>query len=134
MATTLRRGATTSQPKKDESQAGAARLRNPPTQQRRILRKDPRHVMFHTLTSKGQLTIPHRVREDMGLKAGEKVGFMRQGDDWVLIRPSDLTKRTYGMAKRYSEAMGRTYTIEEETEAYERAVAEEVLQSMNEEE
>lgn len=90
--------------------------------------------MFHTLTSKGQLTIPHRVREEMGLKAGEKVGFMRQGNDWVLVRPADLTRRTYGIGKKYSEAMGGTLTVEEEREAYERGVAEEVVQSMNDNE
>jgi AbrB family looped-hinge helix DNA binding protein len=91
-------------------------------------------VMYHTLTSKGQLTIPHRVREEMGLQPGEKVGFMKEGDDWVLVRPRDVVRRTAGKGRKYVEALGRTYTIEEETEAYEQGVADEVIRSMSEEE
>ncbi len=39
-----------------------------------------------TVTSKGQVTIPHEIREALGLKTGEKIVFIeREGE--VVMRP-----------------------------------------------
>jgi AbrB family looped-hinge helix DNA binding protein len=39
-----------------------------------------------TMTSKGQVTIPKRMREALGLKPGSKVAFEYQGNGKALIR------------------------------------------------
>lgn len=43
-----------------------------------------------TLTSKGQTTIPKRVRERLGLKAGDRLDFVVQDDGTVLMVPATL--------------------------------------------
>lgn len=40
-----------------------------------------------TLTSKGQITIPRAVREQLHLHAGDKIDFMVIDDGEVLLRP-----------------------------------------------
>ena len=42
------------------------------------------------LTSKGQLTVPHAVREALGLEEGDRVTFRVVGDHAVLARTPDL--------------------------------------------
>lgn len=39
-----------------------------------------------TMSSKGQITIPQEVREQLGLKMGDRVEFVVEGGTWV-IRP-----------------------------------------------
>lgn len=41
-----------------------------------------------TLTSKYQITIPKELREDMKVKAGDKLVFIKKGDEWRLISTS----------------------------------------------
>jgi len=41
-----------------------------------------------TVTSKGQITIPTRVRRKLGLKTGSKVFFFYEGDDVVIKKNS----------------------------------------------
>lgn len=43
-----------------------------------------------TLTSKGQITIPASVRQRLGLKAGDRVEFMPEGQDRFVIVPAAL--------------------------------------------
>ena len=40
---------------------------------------DVRRMALATLTSKGQITIPSRVRNALGLEAGDRVEFVEQG-------------------------------------------------------
>ncbi|MGO9803477.1 MAG: AbrB/MazE/SpoVT family DNA-binding domain-containing protein [Steroidobacteraceae bacterium] len=40
-----------------------------------------------TLTSKGQVTVPKRVREYLGLKAGSAVEFERLASGEIVLRP-----------------------------------------------
>ena len=42
-------------------------------------RKSERRMAVATLTSKGQITIPSRVRHALGLEAGDRVEFVEQG-------------------------------------------------------
>jgi antitoxin PrlF len=41
-----------------------------------------------TVTSKGQITIPQRIRERLGLEAGDRLEFVVQADDSVLMVPA----------------------------------------------
>lgn len=38
------------------------------------------------VTSKGQITLPKRVREELGVTAGDRVQFQRQGNRIVIAR------------------------------------------------
>lgn len=40
-----------------------------------------------TLTSKGQVTIPKRIREELGLEAGTEVEFILDDDGSLRVRP-----------------------------------------------
>ena len=42
-----------------------------------------------TLTSKGQVTIPKRIREELGLEAGAEVEFILDDDGSLRVRPKE---------------------------------------------
>jgi len=41
-----------------------------------------------TLTSKGQITVPIKIRREMGVKTGDKIIFRKNDDDEVILRPA----------------------------------------------
>lgn len=41
-----------------------------------------------TLTSKYQITIPKELREDLKVKTGDKLIFIKKGDEWRLLSTS----------------------------------------------
>ena len=43
--------------------------------------------MFATVTSKGQITIPQKIREHYHIKAGDKLDFVINSDDTLKIIP-----------------------------------------------
>jgi antitoxin PrlF len=47
-----------------------------------------------TITRKGQVTIPKRIRDFLKVKAGDHLDFVIADDGWVLVRP-----RTVGVAE-----------------------------------
>jgi len=54
-----------------------------------------------TLTSKGQITIPVRVREALGLEQGDRVEFIEQGKGQFAIVPATHSvKELKGMFRR----------------------------------
>jgi antitoxin PrlF len=54
-----------------------------------------------TLTSKGQTTIPKRVREHLQLSPGDKLDFVIEPEGHVVIRPAKLDVRALkGMLQR----------------------------------
>jgi AbrB family looped-hinge helix DNA binding protein len=68
-----------------------------------------------TLTSKGQVTIPQKVREHLGLGAGDKVDFVIASDGVVYLRlVAGSVRRLYGFLKRPSR---RAPTVEEMDES-----------------
>jgi antitoxin PrlF len=75
-----------------------------------------------TMTSKGQMTLPKDVRDDLGLKPGDKVDILKEGNRYVLrprnVRASDL----YGILHRPGD---RPMTPEEEDAAFAAALSEE---------
>jgi len=51
-----------------------------------------------TVTSKGQITIPMKVRTDMGLSAGDRVEFVRMDDGrYAVVPASHLVKALKGI-------------------------------------
>lgn len=50
-----------------------------------------------TVTSKGQITIPKRIREEVGLRTGDRLDFRLQEDGTIRVRP---------IAKTVSEVFG----------------------------
>ncbi|ASQ04081.1 AbrB/MazE/SpoVT family DNA-binding domain-containing protein [Sinorhizobium meliloti WSM1022] len=47
-----------------------------------------------TITSKGQITIPAKVRTDMGLSAGDRVDFIRMEDGHYAVVPASHSIRS----------------------------------------
>jgi AbrB family looped-hinge helix DNA binding protein len=41
-----------------------------------------------TITSRGQITIPRRVRSDMGIEAGDRIDFIRMEDGHYAVVPT----------------------------------------------
>jgi AbrB family looped-hinge helix DNA binding protein len=68
-----------------------------------------------TLTSKGQITIPKEVRDQMGLKPGDRIDFVKGRTGGFSIRPINTDFRSLrGIIK---SPLGRPITIEEMDEA-----------------
>jgi AbrB family looped-hinge helix DNA binding protein len=93
-----------------------------------------RESAFHTMTSKGQVTIPLHVRQALGLQPGDKVGFIKQGDNFIVTTPRAIVEETAGVFKKYAEVLDRAYSAEELRDFYEVGVADEVVKSMRESE
>jgi antitoxin PrlF len=75
--------------------------------------------MESTITSKGQATIPKRIRDHLGLKPGDRVKFFIRPDGRVVILPKRPASSLIGFLK-YD---GPPVTIEEMDEAIGDAVA-----------
>ncbi len=54
-----------------------------------------------TMTSKGQITIPKEVRDELGLEPGMKVDFVRVGDREFRLRPKNVTILDLGGMAKY---------------------------------
>lgn len=61
--------------------------------------------MLATLTSKGQLTLPKDIRDQLSLKAGSRLDFHVNADGWLLARPvTNTALGLAGMLKRPGQA------------------------------
>ena len=49
--------------------------------------------MAHTVTSKGQVTIPKQVRERLGIRAGSRVAFELTETGEVVLRPAVIGRQ-----------------------------------------
>ncbi len=74
-----------------------------------------------TMTSKGQITIPKEVREDLGLNPGARVSFTRNAEGEYVLRRERRSVRELAGSLRYT---GPTRSIEEMQDVIERAAAE----------
>lgn len=67
-----------------------------------------------TMTTKGQVTIPKSVRQQLGLKQGSRVTFVVEGDHAVL-RPASparaLPKSGFGMVKVSGPALPADFDV-----------------------
>lgn len=68
-------------------------------------------MLSATLTSKGQTTIPKRVRDFLHLHPGDQIDFILEGEGKVIIRPATLDiTHLKGILKRKK---GKKLTIEQ---------------------
>lgn len=63
-----------------------------------------------TITSKGQVTIPKKIRDKLGLKPGDKVDFEVEKGDLKVSRKKYSIEETFGMLYRENQT---SYTVEE---------------------
>jgi AbrB family looped-hinge helix DNA binding protein len=74
-----------------------------------------------TLTSKGQITLPKQVRDELGLQPGDKVEFEKRDGRYVLRRRNRSALEFAGILQRPGD---RTLTVEEMDQAVGAALAE----------
>jgi AbrB family looped-hinge helix DNA binding protein len=70
------------------------------------------------LSSKGQVTVPKRIRTRLGLRAGDRVEFIVQGNDTV-IRPARTAGNPF---EKYAGALGTFPGGKEEINAWVRSL------------
>lgn len=83
------------------------------------------------LQQKGRLTVPASIRRALGLNPGDRIVFYREGGRAYLETPQHIVRRTAGIAQPY--ARNPPPTVEELRAAFEKGVADEVVESMNRE-
>lgn len=81
---------------------------------------------FAKLTSKGQITIPKEIRQELDLRAGDQVSIMMDGSGKALMRKALRVEDLFG---RFP-TNGVTSTIEELKEAAQEEAVEQVMRSM----
>ena len=79
-----------------------------------------------TITSKGQVTIPKEVREQLRVDTGDKLDFIVQGDGTVLVRPLLPVTRLKGLLYRRGQ---RAATIEEMNHAISKSAVDRYLRA-----
>ncbi len=84
----------------------------------------PRHFHTSQLTRKGQVTIPAEIRRQLGLRHGDKVAFVQDGDTVTVWPAASVTERTASALRQYRRTPAPT--PEQEHEAFAQAVANEV--------
>ena len=84
--------------------------------------------VLQVLSPRGRITIPVEMREALGLGAGDTVTLTLEGDHLRLSRCDSIAERTAGMLK----SDGPRRSLEEEREAFEQGLVEDVLRGMTE--
>lgn len=56
-------------------------------------------MLSSSVTTKGQVTIPVELRERLGIKPGDRVGFVAEGDRIVLQRQETAIEAVFGIVK-----------------------------------
>ena len=59
-------------------------------------------VLTRQITSKGQVTIPQALRDDLGLSPGDRVDFMKSPEGDILVRKSLPREKFFGLMDDYS--------------------------------
>jgi antitoxin PrlF len=81
------------------------------------------------VTRKGQVTIPVEIRQELNIKEGDRVRFIRDGDGARIEPVGDVVAQSAGSLGKYRK--GPVPTIAELKEAMEQAIAEDVVARMN---
>jgi|Deesub1362A_J573_1020465.scaffolds.fasta_scaffold00127_20 AbrB family looped-hinge helix DNA binding protein len=72
------------------------------------------------LSSKFQLTLPKKVREDLEVKEGDRIVFIKEEKSWVIIKlPSDPVEALKYLGRK-ANLKGTAKEVHEEMEAWER--------------
>ncbi len=74
-----------------------------------------------TLTSKGQMTLPKSVRDDLKLAPGDRIDLVKEGDHYILKPRKRSALELYGILWRPDQ---RAMTVREMDEALGQALAE----------
>lgn len=85
----------------------------------------PRVPYASRLTRKGQVTVPAAIRRQLGLKQGDKVAFVQEGDAVTLKPAQSIADQTAGILAPYRRTPAPS--PQEERAAFEQAVAEDVV-------
>ncbi|MDP1612903.1 MAG: AbrB/MazE/SpoVT family DNA-binding domain-containing protein [Sulfuritalea sp.] len=56
-------------------------------------------MLSSSVTTKGQVTIPIELREKLGIKPGDRVGFVDEGGRILLQRQETAIEAVFGMVK-----------------------------------
>jgi len=56
-------------------------------------------MLSSSVTAKGQVTIPAELREKLGIKPGDRVGFVDEGDKVLLQRQETAIESMFGIVK-----------------------------------
>ena len=56
-------------------------------------------MLSSAVTTKGQVTIPVELRQKLGIKPGDRVGFVDEGGRIVLQRQETAIEATFGIVK-----------------------------------
>jgi AbrB family looped-hinge helix DNA binding protein len=56
-------------------------------------------MLSSSVTTKGQVTIPVELRERFGIKPGDRVGFVEEGERIVLQRQETAIEAVFGIVK-----------------------------------
>jgi len=64
-------------------------------------------ITMSRMTSKGQVTIPKRMRDHLGLKPGSEVTFEYAGDGQIIIKALDGKKKRLTEAERLEAALAQ---------------------------
>ncbi|HVW94002.1 MAG TPA: AbrB/MazE/SpoVT family DNA-binding domain-containing protein [Devosia sp.] len=78
--------------------------------------------MIATLTSKGQMTLPKAVRDDLKLKPGDRIDVVKENGQYVLRPRNKRAVDLYGILGE--PPAGRGMTVEEMDEALGQALTE----------
>jgi AbrB family looped-hinge helix DNA binding protein len=73
------------------------------------------------VTRKGQITVPVEIRRQLGIKEGDRVTFVVDGEEILFKRGDSVVQSTAGAFKGY----GRRLSAEQLREAAEQAIADE---------
>jgi antitoxin PrlF len=73
-----------------------------------------------TISSKGQITVPQEIRRRLGLKEGDRVEFVVEGE-WTIIRPAQPAKNPF---EKYVGALP-AFNSREEINAWVRSLRDE---------
>jgi AbrB family looped-hinge helix DNA binding protein len=66
--------------------------------------------MTSTMTSKGQVTVPKRLRDHLGLRPGAQVEFELRSDGEVVVRPAQPARRRRRGTRRFAKLRGTLET------------------------
>lgn len=81
-----------------------------------------------TVTSKGQITIPKQVRDQMGLKPGDRIDFVRDRKGRVTLKP--MNTNFLSLRGIIKSPLGRPITLAEMDEAIARGAIDRVRRAL----
>jgi len=79
------------------------------------------------ITRKGQVTVPAEIRRELGLSRGDRLTFVSEHGAVRIEKRGSVVERTAGILKKYALGL----PAEAEREAFEQAVADDVVERMN---